>query len=1370
MRPTCLSATVVERLATSFAAHLRIDLVIETSDGPVPVSGRPFPWEDGEGAARRAATTRWCEIALGFTPLDVVDLSDPAAGVRGLAFVLPHSSAARGTHRLYAKRMLVGDSVPDVLPDWAFFVRAVLDADGLGLTASRESLHDDEALQETRTRLGEQLKRWLLRMARTDRARADDFFRVHHLAAKAAATTDEDMLDVVAELLPWETTLGTMTLAEFSAVDRVVSYTDRVEDFQQVAAIARAEDIAVLNAGYAYDRLIVDRWVHRSPGLESRRLDPEQLADRFTAPTPQEEAAFAPLLDVARSVLGRARAVPVVRSFRPESLHAVLLVGRDADRERDRLDVAEAAQGPWADALDTLADAGCRAPLRAQRREPGGATAGRRRRRRPPAGGGRGAVQPGAARGAAPPDPLRQRARGPRAAGTDRPGHRRGLGMRQWDQVSEEFARVSVAADEAPLGWERVRAHEAALRLAQSDGSFAEEFVARTDLTQALYWTPKDPRTLVHFAWLRRALDPERGLVQEDRDAVLWRLKWAVDLIEDLPEVGLDALVAAIDDVEQVFRGDGYHLRPVHAARARLAQAVGDDAVAERELGAWLAEPRDSRSDCQACELREQARLVLASDPARALELVTPVVAGELTCGDEPRACLSIDAELRLDRGDVDGAVASFRRAWHLAQDDPGASDSVAACLRVLVRLGNTDRAVDLLLPRLSWLGELRTPRQRMWFAATAAFVLEQARDAGLAPESVDGRPVEELTTELRRTATGIAEAFDARYGSTVTSSTLLAAHDPTGVPSEPTLPPTRLPASPSGGRPADDAVPVSTGVLDRARVLRDGLTSAAADLEPQVRAWLRDREGILPVQTPQEWAAVSVLDRTAAQDAGGPERHRALLESAEAAAHRGEDPTALARAEGDLALLDAVEATAPEDLDAARSRAVACAERLEASGADADAGGLWRRIAWFGRPDDPAGTLVRAAAAYQRAGLEERRLLCAIEQAMATAPRDPQRATGILQSLRAEVAGTPLLASMALDGLARIARGTGDPEEAVRLLEQARAVPGVPRRARLAELAELCDVLVDQEAWADLEGPAADLVAAATEDRDPLLLAVGQRFLGLAYVETDRPVEAAELLEAALPVLRDQQPALVGPVGWALGNALLSLGQWAGARTAFAAASAAFEADGRLLEAGHAQWRAGNAAWDADDPTAAASHFDDAVDKARDSRTVGLYVEALRSRAALRADTGDLHRGIAELDGAIAEGERLAAEAGGEDQDEDQDFDGEVLEPHVLRQGAHLLARHGEVEAAVERLARAEALVGHDFELVLRAEAGIILADDDRLDEAEPRLRTSLAELHAAGVVATRVDAAGALARALDRAGRGDEAEEVWGRYGPQE
>ena len=119
--------------------------------------------------------------------------------------------------------------------------------------------------------------------------------------------------------------------------------------------------------------------------------------------------------------------------------------------------------------------------------------------------------------------------------------------MSQWDQVSEQFARLSLAADEAPIGMERVRAHEMALRLAQANQSFAEEFVARIDLTQALYYVPDDPHTLVHFTWLRRALDPVHELEEDDRHAVLWRLKWAIDLIETLPEVPLSALVAALD-------------------------------------------------------------------------------------------------------------------------------------------------------------------------------------------------------------------------------------------------------------------------------------------------------------------------------------------------------------------------------------------------------------------------------------------------------------------------------------------------------------------------------------------------------------------------------------------------------------------------------------------------------------------------------------------------------------------------------------------------------------------------------------------------------------------------------------------------------
>ncbi|HYN65922.1 MAG TPA: hypothetical protein VES93_03465 [Ornithinibacter sp.] len=723
----------------------------------------------------------------------------------------------------------------------------------------------------------------------------------------------------------------------------------------------------------------------------------------------------------------------------------------------------------------------------------------------------------------------------------------------------------------------------------------------------------------------------------------------------------------------------------------------------------------------------------------------------------------AIDAELLLDRGEVDEAVRSLRRAWQQAQDDPNAADTVGACLRVFLRLGNADRAVDLLVPRLGWLDELRTPRDRMWFAATAAHVLDRADAVGLAPRTVGGRAVRDVADELSRLAGELASAFDARHGSTVTSTALAAAHDPSRVPREPTLPPTRLPA-PGPGEAAPAQVDPRTGVVERAEVLGEGLRSLDVELRQLCLAWLRDRDGILPVSTPREWAAASFLDRVSAPHAGDLRQQRAVLGSAMAQARRADDSAGVIRTEGELALLDVAQAADPGAGAAARSRACARAEQLEASGDDVEAAGLWRRIAWFGGSVDPAADLRRAAAAYGRAGYEERRLLCGIERAMVSASTDPGRAAAALEVLEAEAMPFPLLASMALDGRARLARSTGDLDTAALLLERALAVRGAPHRTRLTELAELCDVRVDQEAWAELEAPAADLVAAATRDRDPVLLALGQRFLGLAYVETGRPAEAAELLEAALPVLREHEPAVVGPVAWALGNALVTLGQGVRGCAAFATAAAAFEAQDRVREAAQAQLGAGHAAWVVGEVGVAAGHFDVAVDRARASGAVGLYVDALRSRAALRADSGDLAGGLAQLDAAVPAGERLAAQIGvGDD-----DFDAEVLEPQVLRQGAHLLARRGEVDAAVERLRRAEALVGHDLELVLRAEGAIILADDDQLDAAELRLRASLTELDAAGLGPTRVEAAGALARALDRAGRGDEAREVWARHGP--
>ena len=65
----------------------------------------------------------------------------PLAGVRGVAYVLPTavSPAQRASHRVHLKGMLLTERAEQLLPDWAFFVRCVIDPDSLRPTAASVS-------------------------------------------------------------------------------------------------------------------------------------------------------------------------------------------------------------------------------------------------------------------------------------------------------------------------------------------------------------------------------------------------------------------------------------------------------------------------------------------------------------------------------------------------------------------------------------------------------------------------------------------------------------------------------------------------------------------------------------------------------------------------------------------------------------------------------------------------------------------------------------------------------------------------------------------------------------------------------------------------------------------------------------------------------------------------------------------------------------------------------------------------------------------------------------------------------------------------------------------------------------------------------
>ncbi|MGA3526777.1 HSP90 family protein [Melissospora conviva] len=353
-----VTTSTVTQLARHYGSLLPVTVRV---GGEQTTVGAP-PWQRraGTAAERREELIRYAREQLGFTPFDVIDLAVPEAGLTGVAFVAPNpvNPAVRAGHRVYLKRMLLADNIDDLLPEWAFFAHCVVDATELRPTASREALYADSLLAATRDALGEQLRDWLVRLADEQPQRLYEFLQVHHLGVKALALHDDEMLRLVERWWPMETNTGPATLAEFRRRHGLIRYAATLDEYRQLAAVAAAQDLAVVNAGYTYDRELIERLPAVDRQILVERLEPTDLTTRFDAVDPATELALRPFVSAAQAALDRLGCEVVVRAYDPVSLPALYLVSRAA-LFADQLEAArERADELWGGVLDALAASG----------------------------------------------------------------------------------------------------------------------------------------------------------------------------------------------------------------------------------------------------------------------------------------------------------------------------------------------------------------------------------------------------------------------------------------------------------------------------------------------------------------------------------------------------------------------------------------------------------------------------------------------------------------------------------------------------------------------------------------------------------------------------------------------------------------------------------------------------------------------------------------------------------------------------------------------------------------------------------------------------------------------------------------------------
>ncbi|MBD9731841.1 HSP90 family protein [Streptomyces sp. H28] len=358
-------------LARHFGSLLRHPVTFH--DGPgggtaTPVNPEAAPWARSypTPGARARALASYGEEVFGFTPLDTIELDLPAVGLKGVACVLPEAVPAgrRHGHRVHLKGMLLSEQAEEILPEWAFFVRCVVDAESLRPTASREALYEDDTLAAVRDALADRLRAWIARAAASDPELLGRFLQAHHLAVKSLAVHDDEILRMLLPWLPFETTDGHCTLDEFARTHRTVLVTSSVEEFRQVASIASAAGLGVVNGGYTYDRELVHRLPEIRPETNVADLDPATLTAHLDPVDRETELAAAAYLAQARDALAVFDCDVALRTFQPASAPALLVDSREARHERTRSRLAREQEGGlWGDILGALQREAPRAQL-----------------------------------------------------------------------------------------------------------------------------------------------------------------------------------------------------------------------------------------------------------------------------------------------------------------------------------------------------------------------------------------------------------------------------------------------------------------------------------------------------------------------------------------------------------------------------------------------------------------------------------------------------------------------------------------------------------------------------------------------------------------------------------------------------------------------------------------------------------------------------------------------------------------------------------------------------------------------------------------------------------------------------------------------
>ncbi|GAA4595261.1 tetratricopeptide (TPR) repeat protein [Actinoplanes octamycinicus] len=393
-------------------------------------------------------------------------------------------------------------------------------------------------------------------------------------------------------------------------------------------------------------------------------------------------------------------------------------------------------------------------------------------------------------------------------------------------KTAEELWGVLDEAHHLPYGAAQIALVEQVLRHADGACDPALAFYSRLFATTAYIYGGESVKAFATFSWCVSDFDRNPQPYHERwTHNLLWLFKTMVSALTKFPEIPLARTHAVLDDMERRYREGGHGMQPVYKHRHLVARHLGATIEADEWFEKWRAAPRTELSDCAGCD--PTTLVVHLNNRGRfeeAVELAGPVLAGDLSCTEQPQTILSELMVSYLMAGRPAEAADAHRRSYLVERGNLADLEGIGDHILFCARTGNEARGLEILQRHLDWLDRAPSPAAGMNFAASCVALLRRlvAVGHGGTPIRRAGRPdvtAAALADELTGYATGLAARFDARNG-TAHQSKLVAetmAAEPYGIdlPLAPTARRAAPAPKPSTSEPEPEPVEIPAGLTE---------------------------------------------------------------------------------------------------------------------------------------------------------------------------------------------------------------------------------------------------------------------------------------------------------------------------------------------------------------------------------------------------------------------------------------------------------------------------------------------------------------------------------------------------------------------------